>query len=101
MTKQLKCDIILSSNLNAVSLSASFSYGSLILCYEGKELSNDDIKLFNKEKQSLENSIERRKKLLSNEKYVLNAPKKIVDAEKQKLKEEEDKLKTLLEKINL
>ncbi len=101
LTKQLKCDIILSSNLNAVSLSASFSYGSLILCYEGKELSNDDIKLFNKEKQSLENSIERRKKLLSNEKYVLNAPKKIVDAEKQKLKEEEDKLKTLLEKINL
>ncbi len=43
----------------------------------------------------LKASIERRKKLLSNENYVNKAPKSIVDLDKEKLKEEEAKLKLL------
>ena len=52
-----------------------------------------------KEKESLISSIERRRKLLSNEGYVKNAPEKIVNSEREKLKDEESKLKTLEEKL--
>ena len=45
--------------------------------------------------KKLKDSIERRKKLLSNENYVNKAPKNIVDLDREKLKEEEDKLKLL------
>jgi len=44
----------------------------------------------------LKASIERRKKLLSNENYVNKAPKNIVEMDKKKLEEEENKLKGLL-----
>ena len=44
----------------------------------------------------LQASIERRKKLLSNENYVNKAPKNIVELDKQKLEEEEKKLEELL-----
>lgn len=45
--------------------------------------------------KKLKDSIERRKKLLSNENYVNKAPKNIVDLDREKLKEEEAKLKLL------
>ena len=45
--------------------------------------------------KKLEESIERRKKLLSNENYVKKAPKNIVDMDREKLKEEEEKLAIL------
>ena len=45
--------------------------------------------------KKLEDSINRRKKLLSNENYVNKAPKNIVDLDREKLKEEEAKLKLL------
>ena len=48
-----------------------------------------------KEIEMLKNSIERRKKLLSNEGYINKAPKQIVENEKEKLEEEEEKLKAL------
>ncbi len=48
-----------------------------------------------KEIEILKKSIERRKKLLSNEGYINKAPKQIVDSEKEKLKEEQEKLKLL------
>ena len=44
----------------------------------------------------LKASIERRKKLLSNENYINKAPKNIVEMDKKKLEEEENKLKELL-----
>ena len=59
-----------------------------------------DIENLIKEKESLENSIARREKLLSNEGYVNNAPSNIVDAERQKLEEEKGKLEILISKIN-
>lgn len=49
--------------------------------------------------KKLKDSIERRKKLLSNENYVNKAPKNIVDLDREKLKEEEDKLKLLEEQL--
>ena len=49
--------------------------------------------------KKLKNSIERRKKLLSNENYVNKAPKNIVDLDREKLKEEEAKLKLLEEQL--
>ena len=49
--------------------------------------------------KKLKDSIERRKKLLSNENYVNKAPKNIVDLDREKLKEEESKLKLLEEQL--
>ena len=99
LTKLLKCDIILSSDKEDANLSLAFQYGGITLCYKGNSLTDEDIKNLIKERKTLENSIERRKKLLSNEKYVSNAPENIVTNEREKLKEEENKLRALLEKI--
>ena len=49
--------------------------------------------------KKLKDSIERRKKLLSNENYVNKAPKNIVDLDREKLMEEEAKLKLLEEQL--
>ena len=57
-----------------------------------KEELEEDIK-------KLKDSIERRKKLLSNENYVNKAPKNIVDLDREKLMEEEAKLKLLEEQL--
>lgn len=99
LTRLLKCDIILSSLDGLNNLDVVFSYGTITLCYEGKKLTLEDIESLKKEKLTLESSIERRKKLLSNEKYVANAPSAIVNLEKEKLLDEENKLKSILEKI--
>ena len=99
LTRLLKCDIILSSNEEDTTLDVVLPYGNVTLSFKGKEVTKEDLEALEKEKNSLENSIERRKKLLSNEKYVNNAPSNIVDAERQKLEEEENKLKTIIEKL--
>ena len=59
---------------------------------KGKEINKE---LLIKEKENLKQSIEKRKKLLSNENYTNKAPKNVVDLDRQKLKEEEEKLKHL------
>ena len=63
--------------------------------YYEKELTDEDIALKNKQINELENSILRRKKLLSNENYVNKAPKELVEKEKQTLEEEIKKLEVL------
>ena len=100
LTRQLKCDIIVSSSNEEVQKDVPFSYGTLTLCYKGKEITKEDIEALKKEKDALISSIERRKKLLSNTGYVNNAPEKIVNLEREKLSDEESKLKTLLDKLN-
>ena len=100
LTRQLKCDIIISSSSEEVQKDVPFSYGTLTLCYKGKEITKEDIEALEKEKDALISSIERRKKLLSNTGYVNNAPEKIVNLEREKLNDEENKLKTLLDKLN-
>ena len=53
-----------------------------------------------KEKEKLELSIERRKKLLSNDNYVNKAPANVVENDRIQLEKEEQKLKEILLKIN-
>ena len=53
-----------------------------------------------KEKEKLELSIERRKKLLSNENYVNKAPAHVVENDRISLAKEEEKLKDILSKLN-
>ena len=53
-----------------------------------------------KEKEKLIASIERRKKLLSNENYVNKAPAHVVENDRISLEKEEEKLKDLLNKLN-
>ena len=99
LTRQLKCDIILSSFEGATESTALFPYGSIVLCYQGIKSTKEEKETLEKEKENLISSIERRKKLLSNEGYVKNAPEKIVNSEREKLKDEENKLKALEEKL--
>ena len=66
----------------------------LDICYE-VILSEEDLEVKKKQIESLRQSIERRKKLLSNEGYVTKAPKELVEKERKTLKEEEEKLKIL------
>ena len=66
----------------------------LDICYE-VILSEEDLEVKKKQIESLRQSIERRKKLLSNEGYVTKAPKELVEKKRKTLKEEEEKLKML------
>ena len=66
----------------------------LDICYE-VILSEEDLEVKKKQIESLRQSIERRKKLLSNEGYVTKAPKELVEKERKTLKEEEEKLRML------
>ena len=56
------------------------------------------IESLEKEKERLENSIQRRQKLLSNENYVNKAPSAVVEKERADLSKEEE-MKRLSEKI--
>ena len=58
-----------------------------------------DTKSLEEEIAKLESSIERRKKLLSNENYVNKAPSNIVELDRRKLAEEEEKLLHLKENL--
>ena len=80
-------------------IEVTFPYGKLELYYDSKEQTLEDTIMVQKEIDSLKNSIERRKKLLSNPGYVSKAPSNIVESERIKLKEEEDKLNLLIQKI--
>lgn len=53
-----------------------------------------------KEKEKLENSINRRKKLLSNENYVNKAPANVVENDRNNLEKEEKELEIVLEKLS-
>ena len=64
--------------------------------YFEKVMSEEEIKLKEKQIADLKASIERRKKLLSNENYCNKAPKELVEKEKITLQEEENKLNILL-----
>ena len=58
-----------------------------------------DTKALEEEIAKLESSIDRRKKLLSNENYVNKAPSNIVELDRKKLAEEEEKLLHLQEQL--
>ena len=63
-------------------------------------LSEEEKEKLLKEKESLEASIARREKLLSNSNYVEKAPKAIVDKDREALLKEKEMLDIILNKIN-
>ena len=65
-----------------------------IIYYE-KVMTEEELKLKEKQINDLKTSIERRKKLLANENYVAKAPAALVEKERQTLASEEEALKLL------
>ena len=102
-------DIILKllkvNNDNIISSSNEEGIGIKTNNYEIKYIfdtsSSKELELDNliKEKDKLINSIERRKKLLSNENYIAKAPKNIVELDRTNLAKEESRLAEILEKL--
>ena len=83
------------NNLNGVKL---YNYE---ICFEYDNSANieKEKESLEKEKIRLENSIERRKKLLANENYVAKAPQNLVENEKNTLKKEILELEIIIEKL--
>lgn len=77
------------------SINYKSKYIDITYYFEQEEVDNNKIL---EEIEKLTASIERRKKLLSNENYVNKAPKNIVELDREKLKEEEEKLSLLKNK---
>ena len=71
----------------------------LVICYDDSKQKGEELENLTKEKESLEASIARRNKLLSNENYVAKAPEKIVNQERESLAQEEAKLKSVLDRL--
>ncbi|MBQ8472437.1 MAG: valine--tRNA ligase [Bacilli bacterium] len=93
--KMLKLtDNITNEELNITKYHITNNHYSLDLYYQ-KVLTEEDIKLKEKQIETLKSNISRREKLLSNEGYVNKAPKELVMSEKVKLEDE----KKLLEKL--
>ena len=69
-----------------------------IIYDNSKNIKEQEEKLI-KEKETLEKSIERREKLLSNENYVNKAPREIVDKDREALAKEKQILNNLLNKF--
>ena len=102
-------DIILKllkvNNDNIISSSNEEGIGIKTNNYEIKYIfdtsSSKELELDNliKEKDKLINSIERRKKLLSNENYIAKAPKNIVELDRTNLAKEESRLAEISEKL--
>ena len=102
LKKMLKSEnIINKSNFNNNDLaSVNFNIGSKVFTiYYEKVNSEEELEKLNNDKINLENSIERRKKLLSNSNYVAKAPANIVENERKSLEKEEIELKLLIEKL--
>ena len=94
--KMLKLqDVIITEAENIKSYEVKSGSYSATIFYE-KEETEEDKAALEKQINDLKASIERRKKLLSNENYVAKAPANIVDKERQDLAKEEEELKTLI-----
>ena len=94
-------NILLKKDFNLNNLaSIDFNVGkNIFTVYYQKTNSKEELERLENEKIRLENSIERRKKLLNNVNYVNKAPNNIVETEKLNLEKEELELKILIEKI--
>ena len=89
---------VISSNLSG-KIEVILDNYKVILCYDDSKQKDEELANLEKEKSTLEASIERRKKLLANQNYVSKAPAKIVEAEKANLGREETQLKIVLERL--
>ena len=90
-------NIISSSNEEGISIKTNnYEIKYIFDTSTSKELELDNLI---KEKDKLISSIERRKKLLSNENYVAKAPKSVVELDRTNLAKEESRLAEILEKL--
>ena len=93
--KMLKLqEVIVNSPLDIKSYVVKVGNLEASIYYE-KVISEEELKLKEKQIDDLKFSIARRKNLLSNENYVNKAPANIVDADRKKLLEEKEKLANL------
>ena len=91
--------IVETSNLTG-TLEVTLDKYKLIIYYDDSKQKGEELENLTKEKESLEASIARRNKLLSNENYVAKAPEKIVNQERESLAKEEEKLQVILERLS-
>lgn len=82
------------SNLTLAVGDVTFS-----IYYDGSKNEEEHKENLIKEKERLEASIARRKKLLANENYVAKAPANIVESEKLALEKEENELSIILQEL--
>ena len=82
------------------NLEVSLDKYKLVICYDDSKQKGEELENLTKEKESLEASIARRSKLLSNENYVAKAPTNIVEQERKNLAEEKANLEAILNKLN-
>ena len=100
LARMIKCENILKSyDGNFTKIDINFENSIVSIYYDGS-MSEEDIELTKKEIEKLKASIERRKKLLSNENYVSKAPTHVVENDKLTLEKEINDLKLLEEKLN-
>ena len=88
-------DKITKEELNFTKYHVSNNIYSLDIYYE-KIITEEELKLKEKQIETLKNNISRREKLLNNEGYLNKAPKELVLSEQEKLKQEKALLETLL-----
>ena len=77
----------------------NFIGDNVILYYDNSLNKTAEIESLYKDKERLEASITRRKKLLSNENYVSKAPQNIVENERQTLEKEKQDLELIIQKL--
>lgn len=92
---KIKDDQLIKEEIETEKYNYKSNYIDITFYQKGQEI---DKKELEEEIERLTKSIEKRKKLLSNENYINKAPEKIVNLDRQKLKEEEEKLEILKNK---
>jgi valyl-tRNA synthetase len=87
-------DRIINTDIEETNYLINYADYSMTIFYE-KEETAEEKELKEKQIKDLENSIERREKLLGNENYINKAPANIVLEDRKKLTEEKEKLELL------
>lgn len=81
------------------TMTFNFMGDTVTLHYDNSSNKTAEIESLYKEKERLENSINRRENLLANQNYVNKAPQNIVENERQTLEKEKQELKIVNKKI--
>ncbi|MBE6155071.1 MAG: valine--tRNA ligase [Firmicutes bacterium] len=95
ISKMLKINNVTTKELNIASYNVNYKEFDLNIYFE-KAQTEEDLKILEKEIETLKASIAKRKALLANENFVARAPENLVRQEKEKLALEEEKLTKLI-----
>ncbi len=86
-------------NLDITNLKEIVVNNNISIFYDGSKNEQQEKETLLKEKIRLENSIQRREKLLANTNYVAKAPSNIVENERQQLAKEKESLDIICKKL--